>query len=247
MNYYYITGTSRGIGREFAMYLLDDPSNKVIGISRQKTIEHPNYRHFFLDLTDIDAVADFKFELHANAQKIYLINNAGAIGFIKPVGKLTAETIISSYTVNLVAPAVLSNAFIACYETCDAEKVILTISSGAGKNPVDGWSIYCSSKAGMDMFTRVVDVEQKIKERHPQENIHKGVHIFSISPGIVNTEMQAEIRKASPEDFSRVNDFIGYKETDQLADPKNISRKYFEILADISTIKNVLSSVKDYN
>jgi len=71
--------------------------------------------------------------LHSNPQKIYLINNAGALGFIKPIGKLTAASIISSYTLNLIAPSVLANAFIECYNTTDAEKVILTISSGAGK------------------------------------------------------------------------------------------------------------------
>jgi benzil reductase ((S)-benzoin forming) len=247
LNYYYITGTSRGIGKAFAEYLLEDPSNYVIGISRQKTIEHPNYRHFFLDLTDINAVAGFKFELHAHPQKIYLINNAGALGFIKPIGKLTAASIIASYTLNLIAPSVLTNAFIECYNTTDAEKVILTISSGAGKNPIDGWSVYCASKAGIDMFTRVVDAEQKIRERHPQESIHRGFRIFSISPGVVNTQMQSEIRNASKEDFSRVEDFKTYKETDQLADPKNISKKYFEILSDITSIKDVLSAVKDYN
>jgi len=247
LNYYYITGTSRGIGKAFAEYLLEDPSNNVIGMSRQKTIEHPNYRHFFLDLTDIHAVADFKFELHSNPQKIYLINNAGALGAIKPIGKLTAESIISSYTLNLVAPSVLTNAFIACYNTTDTEKVILNISSGAGKNPIDGWSTYCASKAGIDMFSRAVDVEQKVRAEHAQENIHKGFKIFSISPGVVNTQMQSEIRDASKEDFSRVEDFRKYKETEQLADPKNISRKYFEILSDIGSIKDVLSAVKDYN
>jgi benzil reductase ((S)-benzoin forming) len=69
LNYYYITGTSRGIGKAFAEYLLEDPSNYVIGMSRQKTIDHPNYRHFFLDLTDMNAVANFKFELHSHPQK----------------------------------------------------------------------------------------------------------------------------------------------------------------------------------
>jgi benzil reductase ((S)-benzoin forming) len=247
LNYYYITGTSRGIGKAFAEYLLENPSNHVIGISRQKTIEHPNYKHFFLDLTDIKAVSDFKFELHSNPKKIYLINNAGALGFIKPVGKLTTESIIETYTLNLIAPSVLTNAFIACYNTTDTEKVILTISSGAGKNPVDGWSVYCASKAGMDMFSRVVDAEQHIRAKHPQENIHKDFKIFSISPGIVNTQMQTEIRNASPEDFSRVEDFKDYKEKDKLADPKNVSKKYFEILSDITSIKDVLSAVKDYD
>jgi benzil reductase ((S)-benzoin forming) len=247
LNYYYITGTSRGIGKAFAEFLLEDPSNNVIGMSRQKTIEHPNYRHFFLDLTDIHAVTDFKFELHSHPQKIYLINNAGALGPIKPIGKLTAEAIITSYTLNLIAPSVLTNAFIACYNTTDTEKVILNISSGAGKSPIDGWSTYCASKAGIDMFSRVVDVEQKIRAQHAQESIHKGFKIFSIAPGVVNTQMQSEIRNASAEDFSRVEDFRKYKETEQLADPKNVSRKYFEILSDIGSIKDVLSAVKDYN
>lgn len=246
MNYYYITGTSRGIGKAFAEYLLEDPSNHVIGMSREKTIDHPNYRHFFLDLTDLKAVADFKFELHSNPKKIYLINNAGAIGAIRPIGKLTADAIISSYTLNLIAPTILTNAFIACYNTTDTEKIILNISSGAGKNPIDGWAVYCASKAGIDMFSRVVDVEQKIRAQHPQDSIHKGFKIFSIAPGVVNTQMQTEIRSATKEDFSRVEDFRNYKETDQLADPKNISKKYFKILSDIGSIKDVLSSVKDY-
>lgn len=247
MNYYYITGTSRGIGKAFAEYLLEDPSNHVIGMSREKTIDHPNYRHFFLDLTDMKAVADFKFELHSHPKKIYLINNAGALGAIRPIGKLTAEAIINSYTLNLIAPSVLTNSFIACYNTTDTEKIILNISSGAGKNPIDGWAVYCASKAGIDMFSRVIDAEQKVRALHAQESIHKGFKIYSIAPGVVNTQMQTEIRSAAKEDFSRVEDFKNYKETDQLADPKNISRKYFKILSDLGSIKDVLSSVKDYN
>lgn len=247
LNYYYITGTSRGIGKAFAEFLLEDPSNRVIGMSRQKTIEHHNYRHFFLDLADIQAITDFKFELHSNPNKIYLINNAGTLGSIKHIGKQSSDSIIASYTVNLIAPTVLTNAFIACYNTTDAEKVVLNISSGAGKNPIDGWATYCASKAGLDMFSRTVDVEQKLRAKHPQENIHKDFKIFSISPGVVNTQMQSEIRDASEEDFSRVSDFKKYKETAQLADPKKISRKYFEILSDIDSIKDVLSTVKDYN
>ena len=246
MNYYYITGTSRGIGKAFAEHLLENPSNQVIGISRQSTIEHANYRHSYLDLTDLNAIADFKFELHANAKKIYLINNAGALGFIKPIGKLDTSTIIKNYTLNLIAPCVLTNSFIDCYNTVDAEKVILNISSGAGKNPIDGWAVYCASKAGLDMFSRVVDVEQKIRAEHAQENIHKRFKIFSIAPGVVNTTMQEEIREAAVEDFSRLQDFVAYKNNNQLAEPKHISQKYFKVLSNINSIKDVLTSIKDF-
>jgi benzil reductase ((S)-benzoin forming) len=246
MNYYYITGTSRGIGKAFAEHLLKDPSNNVIGISRERSIEHPNYRHFHLDLTDVNQIQDFKFELHANVKKIFLINNAGSLGFIKPIGKLDSETIVKNYTLNLIAPSVLTNAFIDCYNSTDAEKVIVNISSGAGKNPIDGWAVYCASKAGIDMFSRVVDAEQKIRAQHPLENIHKRFHIFSIAPGVVNTNMQDEIRKAKAEDFSRLNDFVSYKENNILSDAQMVSEKYFNILSDIDNIKDVLSSLKDY-
>lgn len=246
MNYYYITGTSRGIGKAFAEHLLENPSNHVIGISRHRTIEHPNYKHAYLDLTDVHAIAEFKFELHANAKKVYLINNAGVLGFIKPIGKLQAQTIIQNYTVNLIAPTVLTNAFIDCYDTTDAEKVIVNVSSGAGKSPIDGWAVYCASKAGIDMLSRVVDAEQKIRATKPLESIHKGFHIFSIAPGVVNTGMQEEIRAAQKEDFSRLEDFIGYKVNNQLADPDFVSKKYINILANINSIKDVLSSIKDY-
>ncbi len=246
MNYYYITGTSRGIGKAFAEYLLENPSNNVIGISRQHSIEHPNYRHVYLDLTDLNSIPDFKFELHSNAKKIYLINNAGTLGFIKPVGKLDASIIIKNYTLNLIAPSILTNAFIDCYDTTDAEKVILNISSGAGKNPYDGWAVYCASKAGIDMFSRVIDEEQKIRAMHPESNIHSGFKIFSIAPGIVNTKMQEEIRNSSKEDFSRLENFKDYKVNNQLLEPAIVSRKYFSILENVTEIKDVLSSLKDY-
>ncbi len=246
MNYYYITGTSRGIGKAFAEYLLKNPSNHVIGISRQCKIKHPNYRHFFLDLTDINALADFKFDLHSRAKKIYLINNAGALGFIKPVGKLEAATIIKNYTLNLIAPCVLTNAFIKCYNSTDAEKVIVNISSGAGKTPIDGWAVYCASKAGIDMFSRVINEEQKIRGQHAESSIHKGFKIFSIAPGVVNTDMQEEIRSASKEDFSRLENFIEYKVNNQLLEPAIIARKYFAILENVNEIKEVLFSLKDY-
>lgn len=246
MNYYYITGTSRGLGKAFAEYLLENPSNVVIGIARQKTIEHKNYNHFYLDLSDVNELSNFKFELHANAKKIYLINNAGMLGFIKPVGKLDAAIIAKSYTLNLIAPSILTNEFINCYETTDAEKVIVNISSGAGKYPVDGWATYCASKAGLDMFSKVVDEEQKVRAEHAETSIHKGFKIFSIAPGVVDTQMQDEIRKASKADFSNLEKFINYKVNNELKSPLEISRRYFSILNNVGQIKDVLSSIRDY-
>ncbi len=247
MNYYYITGTSRGIGKAFAEHLLENPSNYVIGMSRQCSIEHRNYRHFYLDLTNVNAVSDFKFELHHDARKLYLINNAGSLGFIKPVGKLESSVIIRNYTLNLIAPSLLSNSFIQCYSTFAAEKVIVNISSGAARTPIDGWSLYCSSKAGLDMFSRVVDAEQKINSANNPQDADKLFRIFSIAPGVVDTAMQEEIRNSTISDFSRLEDFIGYHSNQQLSNPKIISEKYFRLLSKINAINEVSVSIKDYD
>ena len=167
------------------------------------------------------------------------------MGFIKPVGKLDASTIIKNYTLNLIAPSVLSNTFIDFYNTIDAEKVIVNISSGAGKAPVDGWAVYCASKAGVDMFSRVLDEEQKIRMQQSDKKIDIGFKIFSIAPGIVDTEMQNDIRKASKNNFSRLENFIAFKANNELLDPAIVSEKYFKILEDVINIKEVVFSLKD--
>jgi benzil reductase ((S)-benzoin forming) len=246
VNYYYITGTSRGIGKAFAEHLLENTSNIVIGLSRQKTIEHSNYRHFNIDLTDLKAIAHFKFELHTNAKKIYLINNAGDLGLIKPIGKHSADAIIRNYTLNLISPSVLTNSFIDCYNTVEADKVVINISSGAGKNPIDGWGGYCASKAGIDMFSKVIDAEQKIKAEQSKESIQKAFKIFSIAPGVVNTKMQTDIRSAEKENFSRLEDFIGYQSNNLLSEPSVVAMKYINLFSNLDNIKDVVSSIKDY-
>ena len=61
---------------------------------------------------------------------------------------------------------------------------IITISSGAAHGPLEGWSHYCTSKAGAAMLTRCAD----------KENADAGLRVMGLSPGTVATEMQREIK-----------------------------------------------------
>lgn len=61
---------------------------------------------------------------------------------------------------------------------------IITISSGAAHNPLEGWSHYCASKAGAAMMTRAAHLE----------GADKGLRIMGLSPGTVATRMQREIK-----------------------------------------------------
>ena len=240
LNYYFITGTSRGIGKAMAEYLLTDKNNFVNGYARNNSISHPNFVFQKVDLSDLEAAQKVPFGTVKGAKRIALINNAGAILQVKPSGKGNPGTIIRELNLNLMAPVILINKFIEAYRTHNCEKLIVNVSSGAGKSAIDGWSTYCAAKAGIDHYSRVVDAEQKLVA----ENRFR---IVSIAPGVVDTQMQTDIRSADPSDFSRLSDFQKYKNDKVLADPKLIAEKYFSILANLTKIDQVVFSVKDIN
>jgi benzil reductase ((S)-benzoin forming) len=238
MNYYFITGTSRGIGKAIAEQLLQDPENHVTGFSRTNTISQERFSFHALDLSDVNAVAKYEFPELKDAGKICLVNNAGAIGTVKHAGGLETQDIISTYNANLVSPSVLTNNFLKKYASLPVEQVIINVSSGAGKNPIDGWSIYCATKAGLDMFTRTLAEELKIDGK-------KNIHAFAVAPGVVDTAMQDQIRTAGPSDFSRIQTFITYKNEQQLVQPSLVAAKYLTILGLPEKFKDVVFSVKD--
>lgn len=224
MQYTYITGTSRGIGKALAEKLLERDDQKVIGISRHKTIKHKRYLHIELDLSKITSIKRFRFEKLKKPSRIVLVNNAGTIDPAKPVGEIKSPELVHALNVNLVAPVVLVNKFIKFFKEYDCPKIIINISSGAGKHAVDGWAAYCISKAGIDMLTRVVARELELAG-----NPH-GFYAFSIAPGIIDTEMQAKVRSLDEEDFSRAQEFKDYKAKGQLIDPRSVAEKLVAVM-----------------
>jgi len=236
MNYYYITGTSRGIGKAIAKSLLEDHTdNRVIGISRNSTIIHDNYRHINLDLSDLKAVSIFSFDNLPDAKKIVLINNAGTLGEVKHLGNLSNEIIIKGLSVNMIAPTLLVNNYLSAYQNKPVEKIIINVTSGAAQNPYDGWGIYSPGKAAIDMLSKVADIEQKTKEY--------ATTVLAIAPGVVATEMQTYMRELDEKDFNRKNKFIDLYEKNQLYNPKDVAKSFLKIINNPESVEGVINRI----
>lgn len=239
MDTYFISGTSKGIGYYLAITLLQNENNTVIGFSRTNTIVHKNFTHIQLDLSDIESVNNFEFVLPNNTDKIFLINNAGIIGDIKKVGNVDSISISNVFDINITAPSILMNKFIGKFQNRINEKIILNISSGAGRHSISSWAAYCASKSALDMFSQVVFDEQQSIDKN------KAVKIYSVAPGIVDTPMQGVIRSADSADFEKVNQFIDYKNNNMLSSPEDVSKKIIEFLNNSHKYKNVIYDIRN--
>lgn len=232
MKQYFITGTSSGIGKAIAEQALSD-GDKVTGISRRHIINHPNYTHLNIDLSDIDSYLKINFDNNKKASSIILINNAGWLGEVKPVADLKPEKIRRAYHINLIAPSVLCKMFLDQTRHNDQKKVIINISSGAGSHPINSWSTYCAAKAGLNLFTQV------LKKDHPN------IHCFAISPGVVDTEMQGEIRRLNAIDFPDHQKFLDYKNNGELFSTKWVANKILGFVREPSKAPGIIFSLRD--
>ncbi len=236
MNYYFITGSSKGLGKALTELLLNDEENVVYGISRTNDINHQQFKHIQIDLTDLDAVKQFHFPELKDATAITLINNAGIVGDINYLGNLDCDKIISTYNLNLITPTLLINQFTKTYNN-KLSKLVINISSGAGRSAIDGWSVYCATKAGLDMLSLV------FKEEINNKNLN--INILSLAPGIIDTGMQDEIRRADESNFSNIERFIAYKNNGDLAAPASTANLIAKFISDKTLQENTICSVRD--
>jgi len=235
-NYFFITGTGKGIGKALANILLENKENFVYGLSRTNEINHTNFSFTSIDLSNAVSLENYTFPVLKDALSITLINNAGVIGDIKPMGKKENTSITKTITINTIAPIILANTFIATYQKHQKEKLILNISSGAGRHAIHSWADYCASKSALDMFSLVIEEEQQHKENP--------IKIFSVAPGIIDTNMQNEIRATTENDFPLKTQFVNMKNTNTLSSPQETAQLLLKIINNKLDYQDIILDVR---
>lgn len=224
MNIIIITGGSKGIGKALAEKYAQE-NYKVYSLSRS-IVDLQNVTQISIDLSDIKAThTTFKMLLDKikklDISSITLINNAGRLGTISNLENISSEDISKSIQLNTTTPLILSSLFINATKHLACKKQIISISSGAATKAYEGWSVYCTSKAAIDMMTKAIAAEQN--------ELKNGVKCNAIYPGVVDTNMQTNIRSTDKNDFKNLQRFIDLKENNELYTPEFVANSIYKI------------------
>lgn len=222
-----LTGHTRGLGAALAELLLAQGAD-VLAISRKRNDElaarYPGRLHEIeLDLADLTKLTEWLSGetlsgFVSGAARVLLVNNAGMLA---PVGSLAVQepaAIARAVSVNVAAPLMLAAAVVRTTAPATDTRIV-HISSGAARNAYPGWSIYCATKAALDHHARAVGLDGD-----------RALRICSVAPGVVDTEMQAEIRGTELERFPLRERFDALKRDGQLATPEQSAQKVVDYL-----------------
>ncbi len=232
---YILTGASRGMGLAMAEQLLQK-GNTLLCISRhinpalsaaaQKTAAP--LTQWPLDLADSEgASAQLSSWLHAQDPTHFssanLINNAAVIPPIAPLRHARPADLAQALRVGLEAPMALSAAFLAATQAWPLPRKVLNISSGLGRFPMASHASYCAAKAGMDHFTRCMALDEAL--------LANGAKVCSLAPGVIDTDMQAQLRSAAGDAFPDQAKFLQLKAQGQLSSPAQAAEQVLRFLA----------------
>ena len=244
-----VTGTSRGMGAAIAAQLLS-PEHLLLCIARhhsdaladRATAAGAVCEQWALDLAEPMAVASRLqawLETHAadHFASAALINNAAALTRIGPVDAGADAELSAALRVGLEAPLLLSAAFLRASRDWPADKRVLNISSGLGRRAMAGQASYCAAKAGLDHLTRAMALDEALRPH--------GAKLVSLAPGVVDTDMQAQLRAGDAVGFPDLGNFVGLKDNGQLSSAFEAAKRVLAYLARADFGTTPVADVRD--
>jgi NAD(P)-dependent dehydrogenase (short-subunit alcohol dehydrogenase family) len=196
-----ITGASRGIGAEAARVFAAAGANVALLARSADSLEAlaaeigENALALACDVSDyasVEAAVQKTVERFGGLD--VLINNAGVLKPIGPLAEVDPDEWGQVIDINIKGVFNGMRAALPVMKAAGGGSV-LTVSSGAAHNPLEGWGAYCTSKAGAAMLTRSLDLEER----------SNGIRAIGLSPGTVATQMQRDIKASGVNRISEMS------------------------------------------
>ena len=228
-----VTGASRGLGLAVAEQLLDQ-QYQLLALSRRPSATLDAYaaergatvQQWSVDVSGADCAPRLEAWLSKRGggafDRAVLINNAAVLGRVGPVERMDATTLADVLRVDLEAPAMICAAFLRATRGWRAERRVVNLSSGAGRVAIAGWAAYCAAKAGLDQLSRVMALDEA--------RLPNPAKIVSLAPGVIDTDMQADLRASDASEFPDLPRFMEFKASGQLAAPKDAAARLLAFL-----------------
>jgi NAD(P)-dependent dehydrogenase (short-subunit alcohol dehydrogenase family) len=199
-----VTGASRGLGEGVARALAASGAAVMLvardhamaaEVAREIAAAGGRAEASACDVADYAAVERAVAETRGRLGGLdILVNNAGVIEPISDIAASDPAAWARSISVNLVGAYNALRAVLPGMLAGGVGGTIVNVSSGAAYRPLEGWSAYCSGKAGLAMLTRAVALETS----------DRGIRVFGFAPGTIDTGMQATIRASGINAISRI-------------------------------------------
>jgi len=232
-----ISGATRGLGKQLAINQANQETYLVLigknidlleQVARECSQKGSEVSYIVADLSKSDYHHKITNKLDYIADKhlfdnIYLFNNASVIEPINTLSNTNIEEQQNIINVNLISSIWLSSEFIRYSQRiCPNKSTIVNISSGVSLKPILGWSLYCISKAAINMLTACIAEESKTSTNK--------ILSVAINPGALNTDMQETIRNSNEEKFPIVKNFKEMFLDNKLKNTNDVSLKIIDVI-----------------
>lgn len=185
-----ITGASRGLGAAAAKIAAKMGANVVVNARSEDKLDMvaDQIRESGGEVLSVPGDVSMIEDCHRLVDKTLvefgqldaIVNNAGIIKPIAPIAEGTAEDWRKNLEINVLGPVILTQTALRHLRIRNGR--VISTSSGAAVKVIQGWGAYCTAKAALNHFNRVLASEET------------EITAITFRPGIMDTEMQSTIR-----------------------------------------------------